>query len=558
MAGASALERYCSDVLSGRVTACRKVRRLCKRLLDEVERGCGRWHFDREAAERPVEFVERFCKVPSGRLGAPMLLEDYEKAWVESIFGFVDEDGHRRVREAMVMVGRKNGKTSLAAALELYMLVADGEGSPQVYNAANTEDQARLGFNAAVKMRAMSPEIAKVVRKRRDDMQCPSNFGVLRPLSGNPSSMDGLDVHFAVIDETHAMRERDVYDLLRQATGARDDPLVLTITTNGFVRNSIFDAQYDYASDWLDGKVSDDRFMAWVYELDDKSEWDDEACWVKANPGLGTVKKLEYLRGQVAKARQDREYKPTVMTKEFNMPENSAQAWLDFEEAVNAETFDVGSMGFRYGICGFDASDTIDLTSAQMLMMRPGDDRIYELSMYWVPEATMEEMDARGRWERDRAPYRRWIERGLMRTVPGNKVDKRVLVGWLEEVRDELDVYTYALGFDPWHMTEDALVSELEQFVGAQRVERVRQGAKTLSQPMKRLRADYRAGRIVDNHNPVNEWCRMNVMVKSDVNDNIQPCKKAGDPRNRIDGFAAELDAYVTLHNHLDGYLSVC
>lgn len=558
MASASALERYCGDIVSGRVPACRKLRKTCKRLLHEVERGCGRWKFDRIAAERPVEFIERFCRVPSGKLGAPLILEDYEKAWVESIFGFVDSDGHRRFREAFVMVGRKNGKTSLAAAIELYMLVADGEGSPQVYSAANSENQARLSFNAAAKMRAMSPEIAKAVRKRRDDMTCPANFGTLMPLSGNPANMDGLDVHFAVVDEMHAMRERDVYDLLRQGVAARDNPLILTITTNGFVRGSIFDSQYEYAKGWVDGTVRDDRFVAWVYELDDKGEWEDEACWVKANPGLGTVKHLDYLQEQVRKARQNREYKPTVMTKDFNMPENSAQAWLDFEEAVNEDTFDIHDMGFRYGVCGFDASDTVDLTSAQMLMMRPGDDRIYELSMYWVPEATMEEMDRHGRWERDRAPYRRWIDRGLMRTVPGNKVDKRVLLEWLAEVREEYGVYTYALGFDPWHMTEDALVSELERFVGASRVFKVRQGAKTLSQPMKRLRADYRANRIVDNHNPVNEWCRMNVMVKSDVNDNIQPCKKAGDPRNRIDGFAAELDAYVTLQNVWDGYTSMC
>lgn len=556
---ATALELYCRDVVSGRQTACAKVRALCERLLSDIAGGCGRWHFDRRAAERPVEFVERFCRVPSGKLGAPMRLEPYEKAWIESMFGFVDDAGNRRVREALVTVGRKNGKTSLAAALELYMLTSDGEGSPQVYNVATTEDQARLGFNAACKMRAMSPEIARAVKKRRDDLWCEANFGYIRPLTGNPSSMDGLDCHFGVLDEIHAMRDRDVYDLLRQATGARRNPLILCITTNGFVRSSIFDSQYAYAADWLNGKVDDDRFVAWMYELDDKSEWDDEACWAKANPGLGTVKSESYMREQVAKARQDPAYKPTVLTKDFNMPENAAQAWLSFDEAVNPVTVgDMSEMGFKYGICGFDASDSVDLTSAQMLMKRPDDDKIYELSMYWIPQAVMDEQDKMGRHERDRAPYRRWIERGLMRTVPGNKIDKRVLLDWLEEVRDEYDVYTWALGFDPWHMTEDKLVADLEAYVGASRVVRVRQGARTLSAPMKQLRADYQAHRIIDNHNPVNEWCRMNVMAKSDVNGNIQPVKLDGNKLNRIDGFAAELDAYVVLANRLEEYEQVC
>lgn len=553
----SALERYCERVVSGKVTACRKVKKVCARLLGEIRDGYKKWHFDIDAAERPVEFVERFCRVPSGKLGAPLVLEEYEKAWIEAAFGFVDDDGNRRFQEVLVVVARKNGKSTLAAALELYMLTSDGEGSPQVYSAATSESQARLCFDAACKMRAMSPEIRKEVKKRRDDLYCDANFGYVKPLSGNSGTMDGLDVHFAVIDEIHAMKDREIYDLLKQGTGARDNPMLFTITTNGFVRNSIFDSQYEYAKGWLEGTVEDDRFIAWVYELDDKSEWEDESCWLKPNPGLGTVKTMDYMRQQVSKARQDAAYRATVMTKDFNMPENSAQAWLDFDEAVNPARVDVEKMGFRYGVVGFDASDTVDLTSAQMLMMRPGDDRIYEKSMYWIPEDAVLAMDEQGRRERDNAPYRQWIARGLMRTVPGNKIDKRVLLDWIMELRDEMGVCTYALGYDPWHMTEDRLMSDLESVVGASRVVPVRQGAKTLSAPMKQLRADYRANRIVDGHNPINEWCRMNVMVRSDVNGNIQPVKKGQDPRNRIDGFAAELDAYVVLNSVMDDYLAL-
>ena len=303
--------------------------------------------------------------------------------------------------------------------------------------------------------------------------------------------------------------------------------------------------------------MEDDRFLPFVYELDDRDEWVNESAWVKANPGLGTVKRLDHLRGHVNKALQDTSFRPTVLTKDFNMPENQASAWLSFEEAVNEETFDLASMGFRYGICGFDAADTIDLTCAQMLLMRPGDQRIYELSMYWMPEdAILGPSEAGDRDGRDKVPYELWISRGLLRTVPGNKVDKRVLIEWLQELKDEHDIYTYAVGFDPWHM-DDATRRELEAFVGKSRAVPVRQGAATLSQPMKQIRADYRANRIVDNHNPVNEWCRMNVTVKVDVNGNIQPVKKDLNPSNRIDGFAAEIDAYTTLCNLMEDYSQV-
>lgn len=553
----SALQRYCEKILDGREVACQKMRKLAARLLAEIKDRKGRWRFDIDAAERPVHFIEEFCKIPSGRLGQPLKLEEYEKAWIEALFGFVDKNGLRKYTEAFILVARKNGKSSLAAAIELYMLVADGEGAPQVYNAANNLDQAMLSYNAAIKMVRQSRDIAAHVAKQTDQLYCDLNLGFIRPMASNVTTLDGLDVHCAVIDEMHAAKTRDVYDLMKQGTAAREQPLILQITTNGFVRNSIFDAQYEYASRWLDGTLEDERFIAFMYELDDRSEWEDESAWKKANPGLGTVKSLEYLRGQVKKAKSDPAYLPTVLTKDFNMPENSSVAWLSFEEAVNQEAYDIRQMGFKYGVVGFDAADTIDLTCATMLMMRPGDDRIYSHSMYWIPEDVVLEADRNGTHERDDVPYRLWIARGLMRTVPGNKVDKQVIIDWMEEMRDEYDVYPYACGFDPWHIGDHER-RELERVVGKSRSFPLRQGAQTLSQPMKQIRKEYGIGRIVDNHNPVNEWCRMNVMVKTDVNANIQPEKRMLNPKNRIDGFMAELMAYKILCDLMDDYQNIC
>ena len=552
----SALEVYCDSVVKGEVTACRKIRKVCARLLGNIANP-GRFHFDQKEAERAVKFIESFCYIPSGRLGQPFLLEDYEKAWIQAIFGFVDDDGLRQYQEVFIIVGRKNGKSSLAAAIELYLLMADGEGAPQIYNVATKKEQAELAFNAALKMMRQSKKLLHHLNKRNEDIYCPSNMGFIKPLSSNTGSLDGLDVHCAVLDEVAAMKDRDLYDLIKQGMSAREQPLLLQISTNGFVRGGIFDNQYDYAKQWLDGEITDERFLPFVYELDDRDEWKDEKCWVKANPGLGTVKKLEALRGYVQKAKDDPSFRPTVMTKDFNLPENTAVAWLDFDEAVNEETFDWREMGFRYCIVGFDASDTIDLTAAQALMMRPGDDKIYELSMYWIPEETiMAASESGSRRERDDAPYEAWIARGLMRTVPGNKIDKQVIVDWLCELRDEYDIYPYAVGFDPWHIS-DAERQSMEDLVGKGRALPVRQGALTLSQPMKQLRADYQVNRIVDNNHPINAWCRMNVKVRTDINGNIQPAKKLDNPKNRIDGFAAELDAYTTLMNLFEDYQGV-
>lgn len=557
--GKSALQEYCEKVIDGDITACRKVRRLCKKLLKWVSKPYKRWHFDRDAAERAVRFVEEFCKIPSGQQG-DLRLELYEKAWIECIFGFVDGDGIRRFKEVLVMVGRKNGKTTILAAIELYMLTSDNEMSPQIYNAANSLNQANLGFQAALKMVRQSDMLSAHVKKQATPSQqlyCDLNFGYIRPLASKASVLDGLDVHCGVCDEIHEWKSDEVYALLKQGTSARRQPLIVMITTNGFVRSGFFDTMYQYGSDWVNGRLKDDRFVAFMYELDDKSEWTDEGCWAKANPGLGTIKSYEYMREQVERAQQESSYRRTVMTKDFNMPENASVAWLEYEEAVNTATFILPEKKFRYAIYGADMSDTVDLTCVQAMMMTPGDDNIYMESMYWLPESVIEADRENGHGERDGAPYQTWIERGLMRTCPGNIVDKRVLIEWMREMMEEHDIYPFALGYDSWGLREPYLTDELKAFVGPSRFLEVRQGKYTLSAPMKQLQVEHRAGRIVDNHNPVNEFCRLNVMVKSDVNGNIQPLKKNLDPRNRIDGFAAELDAYVALLHFKEEYLQV-
>lgn len=555
---------YMDSVLSGEVVACEKITKLCRMMRPRIEGGYKCWRYDPEAAKRPVEFIERFCCNPQGRPGQHLVMQPYQLNAIELTFGFVDENGLRQFNELMWVMARKQGKTTLMAALALYMLMADREGSPQCYSAATSKDQASLLYGAMLSMVRQSPALSKRLHKgiipsrSQDGLIFRANDGYFTPLSSQTRNLDGLNVHFAAIDELAAITNRDTYDLVKQATSSREQPLIVEITTNGFERDNLFDQQYAYAGQLLDGSVEDDHFLPVIYELDSREEWTDERMWYKANPGLGTVKKLETLRGFYTKARQDPSFLPTFMTKDMDVPENKASAWLRYDEAVNRETFDMAEMGFRYGVFGYDASDSIDLTAAKCLMMRPDDDRIYELSMYWLPEAALEEHRRSGlRKSRDNVPYDIWERQGLIRIVPGNKVDHRVVFEWMAEVRDELDVYPFALGYDPWHLTDDSWQDMARQFVGKKRLEEVRQGAKTLSAPMKQIRADFAAGRIVDNDNPVNQWCRMNVSVTADRNDNILPCKANG-ASGRIDGFACELDAYIALMRHWDEYLANC
>lgn len=553
---------YMDSVLSGEIVACDKIKKLCRMMRPRIDGGYKCWHYDADRALRPVNFIERYCCLPEGKPGRKIALEPFQLFVLEMLFGFVDDNGLRQFHECMWVVARKAGKTSLSAALAIYMLMADGEGAPQCYSAATSKDQASLLYGSMLRMVAQSPALSKRLHKgiiparNQDGLQYRRNGGYFTPLSSQTRNLDGLNVHFAAIDEMAAITNRDTYDLIKQATPSRDQPLIIEITTNGFERDNLFDDQYDYASRILDGKAVDDTFLPVIYELDSRAEWTDEAKWIKANPGLGPIKKVEALRGYVNKAKQDPSFLPTVMTKDFNIPENKASAWLRFEEAVNREEFDYREMGFRYCIIGYDASDTIDLTAAQALMMRPDDERMYEMSMYWIPEAQLEKHLKSGlRKNRDNVPYQRWIDDGLVRVVPGNTIDHRVVFEWMQQLRDEFDIYPFAMGYDPWHLQDDSWKDGVRQFVGKKRMEEVRFGPQTLSAPMKQIRADYEAKRIVDGNNPVNQWCRMNVGIITDTNENIKPVKANGST-GRIDGWAAEICAYIALMRHREDYMA--
>lgn len=555
--------RYMEDVLDNRIVTCDKIKRICDMLIVrfDPDKGYKCWHYDPAKGTRPVRFKESFCCLPDGKPGRHMVLEPFQLFSDEVCFGFVDDNGIRQFNERINIIGRKNSKTTDRSGTGLYMLTKDGEGAPQCYCAATSKDQASLLYGALLRIVAQSPQLAKRLHKgiipsrHQDGLMYDANGGYFTPLSSQTRHLDGLNVHYAVIDEFAAITNRDIYDLLKQATPSRDQPLIDLISTNGFERDNFFDDEYDYVGRILSGSVVDDTVLPIVYELDDRSEWTDESKWIKANPGLGPIKKVEALRSYVNKAKQDPSFLPTVLTKDFNLPENKASAWLRFEEAVNEEEFDWREKKFRYCVVGYDASDSIDLTAAQALMMVPGDDRLYEMSMYWIPEEALSRHERSGlRKSRDNVPYRKWVDMGLVRVVPGNKIDHRVIFEWMNELRDDYDVYPFALGYDPWHLTDDSWQDMARSFVGKNRLEPIRFGAKTLSAPMKQIRADYEANRIVDNHNPVNEWNRMNVSVQIDRNDNWLPCKGKG-PQGRIDGFAAELCAYIALQRHRDEYL---
>ncbi len=545
---------YWSKIESGEILACKRLKQQYQKLVDELENPRDPWVFDLERANRPIEFIETFCRQSKGRwIGQPIRLELFQKAKIQAIFGFVHKETRlRRCREVLTLEGRKNGKSTEMAALGLYMLVGDGEGGAEIYPIATKRDQARIVFDEAHRMVSQSPALRKYIKKRKSDLYFPVTFSKFEPLASESHSLDGLNSHFVIIDELHAIRDRNLYDVMKQSMSARTQALLAQITTAGFVRECIYDDQYDYACRVLDGIIEDERFLAFIYELDDRSEWTDFRMWEKANPGLGTIKNYDDLAANVERAKNDPNFAPTVLTKDFNIRETVAGAWLTFEEVNNEEPFDMESLRGSYGIGGVDLGATTDLTAACVLVRKPGSEKTYVLVQGFMPGDTIEQRSVE-----DKVPYDKWAERGLITLCPGNKVDYRYVTDWFVKLRDEYGIIAYWCGYDRWN--SPAWIEDMENRLGYTNKDNlipVAMGARTLSAPMKEFRGDLADRLIIYDNNPLLKWALTNVAVEIDKNENIRPVK-GKNRRQRIDPAVALFIAYTTLLNNLEDYMSL-
>lgn len=542
---------YWNKIQSGEIVACKRLKQQFQKLVDEIENPRDPWVFDLEKANQPIEFIEKFCKHSKGKwAGQPVKLELFQKAIIQAIYGFVHkETGLRRCREVFILLGRKNGKSTLMSALGLYMLVGDGEGGAECYSVATKKDQARIVFAEACNMVSQSPALRKHLKKRKTDLYFPVTFGKYEPLASESNSLDGLNSHCVNMDELHAIKDRNLYDVMKQSMAAREQPILFMITTAGFVRECIFDDIYNYACKALDGVIDDERFLAFIYELDDRSEWTDFRAWEKANPGLGTIKNYEELAANVERAKNDPNFLPTVLTKDFNVRETLSSAWLTFSEANNEETFDMEEIRGCYAVGGVDLSATTDLTAAALLVMKPGSEKIHAIVQSFMPADAVEE-----RTKEDKVPYDIWVQRGLITPSRGNRVDYRDVTDWFLMMRDKYGIYSYWVGYDSWN--SPAWVEDMEMRAGFERNKTlipVIMGAKTLSAPMKLLKADLGSKRINYNNNPVLKWALTNLEVEVDKNENIRPVK-GRNKRRRIDPAVALIIAYTVLLQVYEDY----
>lgn len=544
------VREYWRKIESGEIVTSRRVKAVYGRLMAEMDSPAADspYYFDEETGERPIIFIERFCKQSQGTLGAPLRLELFQKAFIQTLFGWLlKSTGYRRFRETLFLVGRKNGKSTLLAALALYMLVADYEGAAEIYSVATKKDQARKTLTEAVNMVKQSPELRAIIKKRRNDIYFPATASAFEALASDSNTLDGLNSHAVIIDELHAIRDRNLYEVMKQSTSSRRQPLVIMITTSGTVRESVFDNLYGLACDIADGKVTEDTFLPVLYELDARAEWTDPQAWIKANPGLGTIKQYATLAAFVERAKKNPEDLPGVLCKDFNVPETSASVWLSFEDIKNDATFTMQDVYNTYAIGGCDLSATTDLTCATLLIRRSREDEtVYVLQHYFIPQKRIDQLDEHNSQE---APYKIWAERELLTICDGARVDYSAVTAWFCQMRDEFKIDAFAVGYD--RALAGYWVDEMKANGFDMRA--VAQGPFTWSQPMREMGAAFADKKVNYNRNPVLVWCLSNTAVKKSGVNNIQPVKVSD--RRRIDGAVSLLNAWVIYVRDNEDYM---
>ena len=550
------IEEYVKWINKNPNKVCAKIKKIYERLSKEVKTQkevsffnatTGEvekhiYRFDEAKGKRPIEFIERFLKQSKGKWnGKPLKLELFQKAMIEAAFGFVDENGKRKYRKVIFFVARKNGKSVLDSAIATYMLVADHEGGAEIYSVATKKDQSKIVWEESKKMIRKSPELAKRIRCLVGGIYYDQKDSYFRALASDSNSLDGLNSHLVIADEVHAWKDKNLLDVMYDSMSAREQPMLLETSTMGTVRQNVFDIEYDYASQVIDGTIEDETLLPIIYELDEEQEWTNEESWYKANPALGVIKSLKDVRDKVERAKNNPIELVNLLCKDFNIRQNSINAWLSFEELNNEEKYT--EWKDCYCIGGVDLSSTTDLTCATILGVVKGKIRVKQ--MYWIPTNFLDK-----KITEDKIPYDKWIKMGLMRLSGDSKIDYHDVTKWFLEEVENNDLRPLWVGYDSWNAQfwcDDMITN------GFDMVE-VRQGYKTESAPLKQLKADLIDKKINYDNNPILKWNLSNVVVKMDDNENIMLSKEKA--KQRIDGAASLMDAYVIYINKQQEYLN--
>lgn len=527
---------YAKQVVAGKIVANKYVIKECERHLKYLK-GHEKWIFDEELAHRPIRFIEKFCK-PSKGANNQLILQPWQHFIIGSLFGWVHKETKlRRFKEALVFVGRKNGKTTTISGLANYGVSQDGENGAEIHMLANTMKQARLLFDESKAMIKASPVLKKNFRSLRDAIHYDKTISKIEPQASDSEKLDGLNTHIGIFDEIHEFKDYKLISVIKNSRAARLQPLLIYITTAGFQLNGPLVDMVEAGKDTLNGIIEDERTFYYLASLDDEDDINDSENWIKANPNIGVSIDIEVMKEEWIKAKRIPAERGDFITKRFNIfANNDEMSFIDHTTlSKNNEVIAFDELENHPCTVGYDLSETEDFTSAcATFALENG--RIAVLSHSWIPKHKVD-------LSNEKIPYREWEEAGYL-TIQ----DKPYI--------DYTDVYDWILKVNEHHPVEKITYDRANAFRLNQELknygfvtEETRQGALTLSPALKSLKELFLDGKVIYNNNPLFKWYVNNVKLKLDRNGNWLPSKQSR--YRKIDGFAALLNTYTDIMNKL-------
>ena len=515
-----------------------------------------RYIYDTTEAHKRMKFQESLClqsKAPYYM--KPITLLPWHKAWWEAVYSFkMSDTGLRRFTEGLLEVARKNGKSTMFAAdgnTDLFL----GEGGSDICCASNDDRQAKLIWSEIGGMRQrLDPKKALTGQNLTLISNKQKNINIFR-LSSKTQNKDGFNISKTYLDESHDIAEENAQSEIAEACwrgmSAKDEPLFLNCTTQGFNRDCYLDHKIAYGKKVIEGEIDDPQFIAFLYEQDSEQEvWQDEESWEKSNPSMRYgVKKIGKLRRDVETAKHDKATRIHLLTKDFNIPQSNAQGWLLLEDYDYPQAeFDIGDFSGSFILGAGDFAATTDLVSAKALLMKPGDRTKYILSHYWIPESKLTDSDDKDAG----AEYTEWAKNGLLTIHEGNEVDLSAVADWFYELYRKYKLRPYKIGYDQRYAK--TFLDRCEEY--GFETERLLQG-RALSGAMKLAEADLKSRYVNYSGNPIDKWNFGNCCCKVDDVGNIQPVKIPNQPHKRIDGALTLIMLYETYRRYRADYVTL-
>ena len=525
---------YYQQIQDGTVNVCKWTRLIYERIIQGLESGL--YFYSHKKTKAAILFIENFCHHHEGHLAPGRVkLELWQKAAIALIFGILDKDGLRQFREAFLIVARKNGKTLFAAAIAEYCTFLDGEYGGRIYFAAPKLEQAALCFEAYHQMILQEPELDAMAQKRRTDIYIAQNNTTAKPLAFSAKKSDGLNISLAIADEIASWQGDQglkFYEVIKSSFGARKQPLLLAMSTAGYVNDGIFDELMKRSTRFLMGESKETRLLPILYMIDNLDKWNDINELRKANPNLGVSVSVDYMLEEIAIAEGSLSKRAEFMCKYCNIKQNSSLAWLPSQaiEAISGDAIDVEALRGSYCVAGLDLSQTTDLTAALAVIEKDG--LLNVVAHFWMPTERIDEAT-----ERDGVPYWAYVKRGFLSLSGDNFVDYRDVYQWFEDLVRVREIYPLKVGYDRY--SSQYLVQDLE--AGGFQCDDVYQGDNlwTVLQEIEGLIKDKR---IYIGDNDLLKMHLLNSAIKMS-NERGRGRLIKINPTSRIDGTAALADA---------------